>query len=197
MRKNPASTSISAQRPKPAVGGELVHGGRAQDGAERGGVGRRHRRREAVQDAEAVHEAFRLVTGGGEPVGDLLVGDDDGAAPGQRPAPGQQCVDGLGDVVQGLEDDHGVERAVVGDGRRRRASKVTSTPAAAAWRRASSIDAVSSSKPTMSACGYAAARAMVDHPCPHPTSAIRAPGPALRRRGPISVASSQSASAVV
>ena len=38
---------------------------------------------------------------------------------GRGPAPGQQCVDGVGDVVQGLQDDHGVERPVVGDCRRR------------------------------------------------------------------------------
>ena len=197
MRKNPASTSISAQRPKPAVAVSscTVAARTTVPRAAEPGAG--HRRREAVEDAEAVHEALRLVAGGGEPVGHLLVSEDDGAAPGQRPAPGQQCVDGVGDVVQGLEDDHGVERSVVGDCRRWQGLK-RDVDAGRCGVDAGIIDRRGVvSKPTMSACrerreGYGQAPSL-------PASDVGDPSAraCVAEAGPISVASSQSARALV
>ena len=59
---------------------------------------------EAVDDAEAVHQALEVVARRGEALRHALVGDDRRAAVGEQPARVGECLDGAGHVVQGLED---------------------------------------------------------------------------------------------
>ena len=98
-------------RPRPPSGPASAPAGRCR--WPRGVLGQG--RGQAVQDAPAVHEPLGGVAGGGEGVGDALVGDQDAAAVGQ-PLPGRpQRPRRVAHVVERLEDRHQVERGLGGE----------------------------------------------------------------------------------
>ena len=113
QRVDPEEPAVDVQHldaAEPRSEAHAPHRALAEDGAGRRGRLLGHGGRQAVRDAPAVHHPLDVVTGGGEPRRDRLVGDEQGAVGGQGGADRGQHLDRPRHVVQRLQDQRDIER---------------------------------------------------------------------------------------